>query len=85
MEANKILLQSLYKKIILRFSKMTGKSLEESMNCFYNSQTYEMISNGIGDMHCKGEIYLVDELLLEYGFKKMSGFPEVLIHNSNLS
>ncbi|MGL5574584.1 MAG: hypothetical protein ACRDCW_03405 [Sarcina sp.] len=76
MEVNKILLQSLYKKIILRFSKMTGKSLEESMDYFYNSQTYEMISKGIGDMHCKGEIYLTDELLMEYGFKKMFGFPE---------
>ncbi|MGL4992210.1 MAG: hypothetical protein ACRC57_13795 [Sarcina sp.] len=70
MKANKILLQKLYKKIILRFSKLTGKSLEESMNCFYNSQTYELVSNGISDMHCKGEIYLVDELLIEYGFKR---------------
>lgn len=69
MEANKTLLQLLYKKIILRFSKMTGKTLEESMELFYNSQTYEMIRKGIGDMHCKGEIYLTDELLMEYGFK----------------
>lgn len=29
MEANKTLLQILYKKIILEFSKQTGKSLEE--------------------------------------------------------
>lgn len=83
MEANKILLQSLYKKIILRFSKMTGKSLEESMQYFYNSQTYEMISNGIADMHCKGEIYLVDELLLEYGLKKAEGFPQTLVHEKS--
>ncbi|MGL4873878.1 MAG: hypothetical protein ACRC30_04425 [Clostridium sp.] len=69
MEANKTLLQLLYKKIILRFSKMTGKTLEEGMELFYNSKTYEMISKGIGDMHCKGEIYLTDELLIEYGFK----------------
>lgn len=83
MDANKILLQSLYKKIILRFSKMTGKSFEESMDYFYNSQTYEMISQGIGDMHCKGEIYLTDELLLEYGFKKVNGFPQNLVHYEN--
>lgn len=69
MEANKILLQSLYKKIILRFSKLTGKTLDESVELFYNSQTYEMISKGIGDMHCKGEIYLTDELLMECGYK----------------
>lgn len=69
MEANKLLLQSLNKKIILRFAKLTGKTLDESMELYYNSQTYEMISKGIGDMHCKGEIYLTDELLMECGFK----------------
>lgn len=69
MEVDRILLQSLYKKIILRFSKLTGMSLEESMDYFYKSKTYELISNGIGDMHCKGEIYLTDEIMLEYRLK----------------
>ena len=32
MEANKILLQTLYKNIILEFTKKTGKELEESMD-----------------------------------------------------
>lgn len=67
MEANRVLLQSLYKKIIMEFSKVTGKGLEESMRYFYNSTTYDLISNGIGDMHCRGVIYLTDELLIEYG------------------
>jgi hypothetical protein len=67
MIANKILLQSLYKKIIIEFSKVTGKGLEESMGVFYNSTTYDLISNGIGDMHCRGVKYLTDELLIEYG------------------
>ena len=58
MEAHKVLLQSLYKKIILRFSKLTGKDLEESMDYFYKSQTYELISNGISDMHCRQHIFL---------------------------
>jgi len=70
MDANKILLQYLYKKIIVEFSRVTGKDLEESMDHFYNSTTYDLISNGIGDMHCRGVKYLTDELLLEYGFKK---------------
>jgi len=33
----------------------------------YNSTTYDLISNGVGDMHCRGVKYLTDELLLEYG------------------
>ena len=67
MDANKILLQSLYKKIIIESSRVTGKDLEESMDYFYNSITYDLISNGVGDMHCRGVKYLTDELLLEYG------------------
>lgn len=51
---DKISLQSLYKKIILRFSKLTGKDL--------------------------GEIYLTDELMLEYGLKEQIGFPKESIH-----
>ena len=69
MNANKILLQSLYKKIIIEFSRVTGKRLEESMDYFYNSITYDLISSGVGDMHCRGVKYLTDELLLEYGMK----------------
>jgi|GEM_PF-812232 len=63
MIANKTLLQSLYKNIILEFSKKTGKDLEESMDYFYKSQTYELISEGVGDLHCKGVKYLTDELI----------------------
>lgn len=80
MEAHRVLLQSLYKKIILRFSKITGKNLYESMDYFYKSETYELISNGIGDMHCKGEVYLTDELMLEYGLKEETGYPKEFIH-----
>ena len=77
MDANKILLQSLYKKIIIEFSRVTGKDLEESMDYFYNSITYELISNGVGDMHCRGVKYLTDELLLEYGIIKQIGYPKI--------
>jgi len=81
MEANKILLQTLYKNIILEFSKKTGKELEESMDYFYKSVTYELISEGIGDLHCKGVNYLTDELMLEYGLRKLKSFPEEFVHN----
>ncbi|MBU3185219.1 hypothetical protein [Clostridium estertheticum] len=74
MEANKILLQSLYKKIILEFSIRTGKDLEESMNYFYTSQIYELISEGLSDLHCRGAKYLAEELMLEEGFIEHKGF-----------
>ncbi|MCC0762754.1 MULTISPECIES: hypothetical protein [unclassified Clostridioides] len=71
MEANKTLLQSLYKKIILQFSKNTGKSLDY----LYTSETYKLISEGVSDMHCKGHIYLTQELMLENGLMYHKGYP----------
>ncbi|EGT3956285.1 hypothetical protein ERM45_15270 [Clostridioides difficile] len=75
MEANKTLLQILYKKIILEFSKQTGKSLEESMDYLYTSETYKLISEGVADMHCKSYIYLAQELMLENGLMYHKGYP----------
>ncbi|MCY6958454.1 hypothetical protein [Clostridium brassicae] len=80
MLANKILLQSLYKNIILEFSKRTNKDLEESMNCFYESELYQLVSEGVGDLHCKGVKYLTDELMLEYGIINHKSYPKDLIH-----
>ncbi|GMQ59070.1 hypothetical protein AN1V17_34670 [Vallitalea sediminicola] len=80
MEANKTLLQALYKKIIIEFSKETGKDLDESMDYFYTSETYELISEGVGDLHCKGVKYLTDELMLEYGFMEHKSYPKDLVH-----
>ncbi|MBF8982334.1 hypothetical protein IZY60_02170 [Lutibacter sp. B2] len=80
MKANKILLQSLYKDIILEFSKETGKGLDESMEYFYTSETYELISKGVGDLHCRGFKYLAQELMLEYGIMKHKSYPKDFVH-----
>ena len=80
MQANKILLQSLYKSIILEFSKETGKNLEDSMDLFYKSETYELISEGVGDLHCRGAKYLAQEIMLEYGIMKHKSYPKDFVH-----
>lgn len=80
MLANKILLQYLYKNIILEFSKRTNKDLEESMNYFYESELYQLVREGVGDLHCKGVKYLTDELMLEYGIVNHKSYPNDLIH-----
>lgn len=74
MEANKVLLQKMYTKIIIEFSNQTGKSLEESMDYFYKSKTYDLVKDGVSDMHCRGYKYLADELMLEYGLKTHKGY-----------
>lgn len=74
MEANKVLLQKMYAKIIMEFSVQTGNDIEKSMDYFYNSTTYDLIREGVSDLHCRGYKYLADELMLEYGFKEHKGY-----------
>ena len=74
MQANKVLLQKMYTKIIIEFSNQTGKSIEESMDYFYKSKTYDLVKDGVSDMHCRGYKYLADELMLEYGLKTHKGY-----------
>ena len=74
MKANKVLLQKMYVKIIMEFSIQTGNSIEESMDYFYNSVTYDLIRGGVSDLHCRGYKYLAEELMLEYGFKEHKGY-----------
>ena len=38
---------------------------DEALDCFYRSQTYELMRDGISDMHCMSDEYLVDELVDE--------------------
>lgn len=55
-----------YARIVSLFSKETGMPLEDALSFFYNSTTYEFISEGVADMHCRSDEYLVDELKMEY-------------------
>jgi hypothetical protein len=38
---------------------------EQALDFFYNSTTFELISEGVADMHCFSDEYLADELMLE--------------------
>lgn len=45
------------------------------MGYLYTSETYKLISEGVSDMHCKGHIYLAQELMLENGLMYHKGYP----------
>jgi hypothetical protein len=47
-------------------------SLEDALSFFYDSATYQLISEGVADMHCRSDEYLADELMLEFKEKEMS-------------
>ncbi len=70
MQANQAILQMKYARIVKMFAEQTELSYEEALGKFYDSATYELISNGIADMHCFSDEYLTDELLIEYGYKQ---------------
>ena len=65
MIANPILLQMKYARIIDIFAKKAGISLEKALDFFYNSKEYDLINEGIADLHCMSDDYLADDLLKE--------------------
>ena len=66
MNANPVLLQKKYARIIEKFAKNQNISLDEALNFFYHSLTYELMSKGISDMHCMSDEYLIEDLEREY-------------------
>lgn len=70
MQANPTILQMKYAHIVKLFAESAQISYEDALGKFYDSTTYELISNGVADMHCFSDEYLADELLLEYGYKQ---------------
>ena len=60
MEANKTILQM--KRIYATFAPMrwTGITLEDALDFFYTSSIYQMMNEGIADMHCRSDGYLAN-------------------------
>ncbi len=40
------------------------------MNFFYHSEVYQLIRDGVSDMHCMSDVYLAEELEQEYQTKQ---------------
>ena len=66
MMANPILLQKKYARVIECFAKQQGISLDEALDLFYRSEVYQLMREGVSDMHCMSDLYLAEELRLEY-------------------
>ena len=66
MMANPILLHKKYARVIACFAKQQGISLDEALDLFYRSEVYQLMREGVSDMHCMSDLYLAEELRLEY-------------------
>ena len=62
MTANPILLQKKYSRVIACFAKRQGISLDAALKFFYHSEVYQLIRDGVSDMHCMSDVYLAEEL-----------------------
>lgn len=66
MEANSVLLQKKYVRIVALFAEQMQLTLNDALEFFYRSETYQELCNGIADLHCRSDQYIVDELKLEF-------------------
>ena len=69
MNANPILLQKKYARVIECFANKVGISLDCALDFFYSSEVYRLVRDGVSDMHCMSDEYLADELKIEYKTK----------------
>ncbi|MEI3037447.1 MAG: DUF3791 domain-containing protein [Victivallales bacterium] len=66
MEANSVLLQKKYARIVALFAEQMQVTLDAALEFFYRSETYQELRDGIADLHCRSDQYIVDELKLEF-------------------
>ena len=66
MLANKTLLSMKYSRIVYGFSKAMNIDVEDALRIFYNSDLYRQMSQGIADVHCQSDQWLIQELIEEY-------------------
>lgn len=69
MIANPILLQKKYSRVIERFAKQQRLSLDAALDFFYHSEVYQLIRDGVSDLHCMSDAYLAEKLEQEYADK----------------
>lgn len=59
------ILEAKFARIISEISKMYNVSLDDAMDVFYNSETMQLMEEGVADLHCRSEKYLAEEVWRE--------------------
>ncbi len=73
MNANATLLQKKYARVVELFAKHNELTLEKALDVFYRSELYKLMSEGVSDMHCMSDEYLVQELEEELDAELVKG------------
>lgn len=72
MNANSILLQKKYARVVEIFANLAGITLSEALEFFYHSTVYKLVREGVSDMHCMSDGYLAEDLKEEYQKKNQT-------------
>ena len=65
MKANRTLLHMKYARVIRLFAEKAGISLAEALDFFYHSTEYQLVNEGVSDLHCMSDEYLAEDLIEE--------------------
>lgn len=59
--------------VIKSISELFGVSLQEAADIYYESETSNLIDDGVADLHCRSEKYLAQCIWDEYNESKTLG------------
>lgn len=76
MNADPTLLQMKFARIVTKFAEKERIPAEEALRFFYHSRLYPLLRDGIADLHCMSDEYLVEDLVREYTKKDTNHSPE---------
>ena len=65
MKANRTLLHMKYARVRRLFAEKAGISLAEALDFFYHSTEYQLVNEGVSDLHCMSDEYLAEDLIEE--------------------
>lgn len=66
MNANPILLQKKYARVVKRFAEMAHLPLDTALSVFYRSEVYRLMREGVSDFHCMSDEYIAEDLETEF-------------------
>ena len=70
-ESYQILRRAQCARIISCISEMFNVSLDKATDIYYNSETANLIEEGVADLHCRSDKYLAEEILRAYLLENM--------------
>ena len=66
MNADPTLLQMKFARIVSKFARQEKIPAEEALRIFYHSRLYPLLRDGVADLHCMSDEYIVEDLAREY-------------------